>query len=394
MHKLLKLISSQPMRLVLTIAIAFLTFKLIPHEIKRIFLTFSFILKEILIFMIPFIIFSSVYSAFAKIRGNALSFMVLLLVCIVSSNFFSVGIAGVFSYFIVFTGDVVLHRPETALGMAPLWELSIPKLVPNNVVLLFSLILACISYPKIEKRANKLAKFTAKIVDIFLKKFFVPLLPIFIFGFLLKLLSDDIIGDVLAVNPQAFVLMIIVLLVYLSIILYMAVIFYRKKAGDILRNIAAPFITAFTCMSSAAALPFSIKAAEANTKNKNVADVVMPATVNIHMIGDSIIIPTMAMILLMAFGHTMPDPQTYLIFAMTFVITKFSGAGVPGGSILVMIPVLESCLGFTAEMTALITICYMLLDPICTSGNVTGNNLFVIHFNKLYGWITKKSKKI
>ena len=116
----------------------------------------------------------------------------------------------------------------------------------------------------------------------------------------------------------------------------------------------------------------------------------MPATVNIHMIGDSICIPIMAMILLIAFGHPIPTLIGYLIFAMTFVVTKFSGAGVPGGSILVMIPVLESCLGFTPEMTALITICYMLLDPICTAGNVIGNNLFVIHFNKLYGFITSR----
>ena len=117
----------------------------------------------------------------------------------------------------------------------------------------------------------------------------------------------------------------------------------------------------------------------------------MPATVNIHMIGDSICIPIMAMILLIAFGHPIPTLTEYLIFAMTFVITKFSGAGVPGGSILVMIPVLESCLGFTPEMNALITICYMLLDPICTMGNVLGNNLFVIHFSKFYSLITKKS---
>jgi Na+/H+-dicarboxylate symporter len=79
-----------------------------------------------------------------------------------------------------------------------------------------------------------------------------------------------------------------------------------------------------------------------------------------------------------------------LIFALTFTITKFSGAGVPGGSVLVMIPVLESCLGFTHEMTALITICYMLIDPIASSGNVIGNNLFVIHFSKFYGFVSKK----
>lgn len=391
MH-ILKFFASQPMRLLLTIILTFFLCDLIPLTAKQFFLSVSLSLKEILMFMIPLIIFSSVYSAFSKIRGTALYFIILLLGCIVLSNFISVGIAGVFGHFALLTNENITHKPEGIEGLIPLWQFSIPRLVPNNIVLLSSLILACVNQPMIEKYTDKVSDFTKKIVKIFLVKFFVPLLPLFIFGFLIKLLTDDIIGDVLAVNPAAFLLMILILVLYLGLIFAAAVFMYKKNATEIIKNIAAPAITAFTSMSSAAALPFSIRAAEKNTKNNNVSDVVMPATVNIHMIGDSICIPIMAMILLAAFGHQMPALDAYLIFAATFVVTKFSGAGVPGGSILVMIPVLESTLGFTPEMVALITISYMLLDPICTSGNVVGNNLFVIHFNKLYGFVRKKIK--
>ena len=389
MH-IFKLMASQPMRLVLTIFLTLILNKFIPDLAKQFLLSISLSLKEVLMFMIPFIIFSSVYSAFSKIRGRAVYFIVLLLATIVLSNFISVGIAGIFGYFVLFTNNAIAHNPQEIVGLMPLWQFTIPKLISNNVVLVLSLILACINQPKIERYTNKAAKITKKLVDNFLMKFFIPLLPLFILGFLVKLLTDDIIGDVLAVNPAAFLLMILTLVAYLGIIFLAAVFLYKKKPLEILRNLAAPVITAFTTMSSAAALPFSITAAEENTRNKNVSDVVMPATVNIHMIGDSICIPIMAMILLVAFGHPIPTLTEYLIFAMTFVITKFSGAGVPGGSILVMIPVLEGCLGFTSEMAALITICYMLLDPICTMGNVLGNNLFVIHFSKFYTLISKK----
>ena len=389
MTKIRKLILAQPMRLVLTIILAFYLHNLIPLTGKQFFLSISLSLKEILMFMIPFIIFSSVYGAFAKIRGHAMLFVALLLVCVVISNFFSVSIAGVFSYFLVFNGDPSLHNPQEIVGLTPLWEFRIPKLISNNLILLFSLITACINKPIITNSIGKLALISAKIVEIFLKRIFIPALPIFIFGFLVKLLSDDIIGDVLAVNPKAFIFMVIALWVYLIIIFTLALLLYKKRAIDIIRNILSPAITAFTTMSSAAALPFSIAAAEKNTANKNVSDVVMPATVNIHMIGDSICIPILAMIMIMAFGHPVPTLSTYLLFAMAFTITKFSGAGVPGGSVLVMIPVLENCLGFTPEMTALITICYMLIDPITTSGNVIGNNLFVIHFSKLYQYVAK-----
>lgn len=394
MHMLSRLIASHPIRLLLTIALAFLLCNFMPITLKQFFLAVSLLLKEILMLMIPLIIFSSVYGAFSKMKGNAFSFVILLLICVVLSNFFSVTIAGIFSYFLVFTNETIVHRPHEVIGLTPLWEFTIPKLVSNNVVLLSTFILSYVTQPILKSNINKVARMTSKIVDIFLKKLFIPLLPIFIFGFLIKLLSDNIIGDVLAVNPKAFLFMIIILLSYLFIIFMSAVVFYKKKPKGILRNLAAPTITAFTCMSSAAALPFSIKAAEENTKNKSLSDVVMPATVNIHMIGDSICIPILAMILLMAFGYPMPSISSYFLFAVFFVITKFSGAGVPGGSVLVMIPVLEKYLGLNSDMIALITICYMLLDPICTSSNVIGNNLFVIHFNKLYSFFKKNKERI
>lgn len=388
--KIIKLINSQPFRLIATIILAFLLSGIMPNVYKQFFLAISLTLKELLMFMIPFIIFSSVYSAFAKIRGNAILFVVLLLLCITISNFISVAIAGIFSFSFLNEVSTSIRNPEEIAMLAPLWQFSLPKPLPNNLVLIASLLLACVNFPKIEKPLTRFAKLVSKMVNLFLKKFFTNLLPLFIFGFLIKLLADDIIGDVLAVNPKAFIFMIITLLLYLTSILLISVRFTRLKIKTILRNILAPTITAFTTMSSSAAIPFSIKAAEANTGHKNIADVVIPATASTHMIGDSICIPIVAMILLSAFGVPMPSLASYLTFALSFVITKFSGAGVPGGSILIMIPVLESCLNFSPEMTALITVFYMLLDPICTSGNVVGNNIFVIYFTKIYIKLTEK----
>lgn len=389
--RVIKLIGSQPFRLISAVILAFVLSNILPLIVKQFFLALSLTLKEILMFMIPFIIFSSVYSAFVKIRGNAILFVILLLLCIILSNFISVTIAGIFSFSFLREVSASIRNPEEISMLSPLWQFSLPKPLANNFVLISSLLLACVDIPKIEKPLTKFAKIVSKMVDIFLKKFFINILPIFIFGFLIKLLADDIIGDVLAVNPKAFIFMIVTLLSYLTLILAISTRFSRLKVKTILRNILAPTITAFTTMSSSASIPFSIKAAEANTGNKNIADVVIPATSSTHMIGDSICIPIVAMILLSAFGLPLPSISAYLTFAISFVITKFSGAGIPGGSILIMIPVLESCLNFSPEMSALITVFYMLLDPICTSGNVIGNNIFVIYFTKLYTTLTEKN---
>jgi Na+/H+-dicarboxylate symporter len=51
-------------------------------------------------------------------------------------------------------------------------------------------------------------------------------------------------------------------------------------------------------------------------------------------------------------------------------------AAIPGGGIVVMLPILESCLGFNSEMLSLITALYILFDPVITSANVLGNGMF------------------
>ena len=71
-----------------------------------------------------------------------------------------------------------------------------------------------------------------------------------------------------------------------------------------------------------------------------------------------------------------PSLLNYLIFSMYFVIAKFSVAAVPGGGILVMLPIPKTYLGFNTEMMSLITALYLLFDPVITCANVLGNGAF------------------
>ena len=147
-------------------------------------------------------------------------------------------------------------------------------------------------------------------------------------------------------------------------------------------------------MSSAAALPFSIEAATKNTKDPVLANSVMTITLNFHMLGDTICIPILAVIILNSFACPMPSVWTFMYFGLFFVLNKFAGAGIPGGTIMITLPVLQTWLGFNEEMLALITACYMLIDPIATSGNVAANNLLIIFIKHLglCGSSPKKTK--
>ena len=61
----------------------------------------------------------------------------------------------------------------------------------------------------------------------------------------------------------------------------------------------------------------------------------------------------------------------------------FGVSGVPAGGIVVMIPVLQSVLGLTAEMTSIMMVLYILLDPFGTAANVMGDGALVMIVNKI-----------
>jgi Na+/H+-dicarboxylate symporter len=138
-------------------------------------------------------------------------------------------------------------------------------------------------------------------------------------------------------------------------------------------------------------MPLTMIGAEKNTKNSFLSRLIIPATVNIHLIGDCFAIPIFAFAVIKSFGAIEPTFFSYLIFALYFVLAKFSVAGIPGGGVLVMLPVLESHLGFTSEMSSLITALYILFDPVITSANVSGNGGFAMIINKLKFTAEKKA---
>jgi Na+/H+-dicarboxylate symporter len=135
-------------------------------------------------------------------------------------------------------------------------------------------------------------------------------------------------------------------------------------------------LTAVSSASSALAMPITIMSTQKNVKDKELAGSVVSATVNIHLLGDCLAIPMLAYAVLKNYGLPAPSLESYCVFAMFFVIAKFSVAAIPGGGIIVMTPILEKYLNFTPEMSTLIIALYVIFDPIITGFNVLGNGAF------------------
>lgn len=380
-----------PIILLTILCLSWILSPIMPLFMKQCFFTFSFYLKDLLIFLLPIIIFGSVYIALNKVKTSK-KFLILVIFIVVLSNSFSVFLTAIFNY-LIFEDNHTKFELYNYVSSHEKLEIfnfgKLPKLISNEFALFVSIgfAIAPKQFLCVQKIANQAYKFS----NWFLSYFFIPLLPLFIFGFMLKILSDNIFYKMEQFNIGICFLMIMYLIFYLAILIVMSIKISTQTITNIISNILPPLLVAFSSMSSAAALPLSIQAAHKNTNDEKLADLIMPLTVNIHMIGGAICIPIMTIIIMDMFHFPMPTITQYAIFGGMFVLTRFSGAAVPGGSILVTLPILEKYLGFTSEMLASITAFYMIMDPITTSGNVVGNNIFVIYMKKIQMFLGGKN---
>jgi Na+/H+-dicarboxylate symporter len=170
---------------------------------------------------------------------------------------------------------------------------------------------------------------------------------------------------------------------YIGIIYFLASRRHGISFLQSIKNMMPAAIAGFGSMSSAAAMPLTLLGTEKNSPHSNIARSVIPITVNVHLIGDCFAIPIFAFAVMKSFGVMEPAFMSYLLFACYFVLAKFSVAAVPGGGIIVMLPILEHYLGFDPMMLSLITALYILFDPIITCANVLGNGSFAMLLDRL-----------
>ncbi|MDB6096345.1 MAG: conserved rane protein of unknown function [Francisellaceae bacterium] len=380
-------------QLVLVFLAVFLFGHFLSLPSKQILYSISLSLKECLLVVLPIIIFGCIFNCMLDQKGRALSFIAAMFVGVTASNLLSTLVgysAGIIGYN---NGWVKVAASREGLQtLSPLWDfpltikgVAFANLIDNKYALIVGLIAGLFFSFFPNHNAQVLGSKLNRFTQFFLKKLFIPILPIFALGFIVKMQHEGILTQVATSYLPIMLIILITNILYLGVFYIGVAGGNLNKALDYIKTVLPSGLMGFSTMSSLAALPLTLNAADKNSNESPIAKAVVPATANIHLIGNSIATPIIAMIILLTFGKTLPDFATYFNFAIYFVLAKFAVAAVPGGSILVMIPILESYLGFNNEMSALITTLYILVDPIITAGNVMGNGAFAILFSKLFG---------
>lgn len=353
----------------------------IPQSSQSVLYGLSLSIKSFIVFALPLVVFGLLFKSAAHFANSASKMILWILVFICCSNFLSTLLSycvGTFAY----QFDLSISLPNEAAALLPKWDFSFPNWMRNDLAMFSGLVSGIILGWLKPAWAKEISLKLEKIVNLILRGILF-VIPLFITGFIIKMNHDQVMDHLFHNYSLIFVLIASALITYIVLLYLFANRFRGKDAIKCLKNMLPAAIAGFGSMSSAAAMPLTILGAEKNSKRIDLARSIIPITVNIHLIGDCFAIPIFAFAVMKSFGASEPAFLNYLVFASYFVLAKFSVAAVPGGGILVMLPILEKHLGFDAEMLSLITALYILFDPVITCANVLGNGGFALGMERL-----------
>lgn len=357
-------------------------YPLFSPTFKEVLYSLSLTLKSLIIFILPFLIFGLLFKTSVQFTKMASKWIVLILLGICISNLISTMLSYLVGL-IAYQFDLSMSLPDQSNSLIGTTYASFPKLIDNSHSMFFGLLSGILFGWIKPDLAEKMSLYLEKGID-FILKFFLYVIPLFISGFITKMIHDGLMRLILRNYSFIFFLVAGAVFTYILLIYLIANQFQIKAFGKSLKNMMPAAITGFGSMSSAAAMPLTILATEKTAKNSDLAKAIIPTTVNVHLIGDCFAIPIFAFAIMKSFGVASPEFSSYFLFALYFVLAKFSVAAVPGGGILVMLPILETHLGFNGEMLSLITALYILFDPFITSANVLGNGGFALGLGNLF----------
>jgi len=357
---------------------------MIPTTVKSFFYAVSLSIKNIIVFLLPVIVFIFLWSSLIALKNHAGRFIILLLSLVFTSNIIAINTGYIIGVNVIPWIEFDIPKVTEVLKLIPTWNMYLPQIITTKTAMIASIVLGLFFAFKSNQRVTRIAELLNKTVVYFLKRCFAPILPLFIFGFLLKLEHEKILSELMASYGTVFLLVVSVQLVYMIILYAIAANFKISKFWKYTKNILPASITAFSTASSAATMPITTMCTEKNLDDKMFARVIVPSTCNIHTLGSAICLTIIALATLKAFGMGLPDFRHFIEFAIYFALAKFAVAGVPGGVVVIAAPLLETYLGFTPEMIGLVTALYLLFDPFGTTINVSGNGAFAIIFSKIY----------
>ena len=378
-------------RLLMWIVIAIITGlvggQLLPIEAFSATESLRTILSGLLQFFIPLIVLAFIAAGVAELRGaigRMLSFSVILAYV---DTVIGIGLG-------VLAATLIIPRLVDSSASAqdgvtlpdPFFELDIdpPLAVISALILAFIL-----GIGSTWEKSQTLRKLLLEFRDIVLwaiQKIVMPIIPFFIFFTFLKLSAEGPIFSNIPVFAGMFVLLIIMQWVWLGIEYTTAGIVSRTSPLPMLKAMIPAYLTGMGTMSSAVTMPVALRQAKTvKTVDQGVTDFTIPLFNTVHQACAGIGIAIAAMTGSVITTGELPHVATIIVFILLLAVIEVGAVGIPGGSILASLGVLQSILGFGDPEIGLMLTLFAIQDSFAAAGNVTGDGALTMIVNKFFG---------
>lgn len=357
-----------------------------PDVGVRIFKTFNVLFAQMLKFIVPLLVLGLVTPAIANLGKGAgkmlLTVIVISYISTICSGFFAYGSASWIFPKILEVGSLSTDA-AAAKVYEPYINLRIPPLCDILTALCLSFMIGiCCIHIKGTALKTWFEEF-GEVVKTTIEKAIIPLLPFYIFTMMCEMSASGKLAAVMGTGVKVILTGVVVSILYLILQYGIAGAIARRNPIKCLWNMLPAYLTGFSICSSSAVIPVTLDCTRKNGVSEETANFVVPLCSTVHMCGSTIKLGVTATAVAFVTG----TPLTWALFANFVLMQGIAAVAAPGvmsGVLMASVGLLESILGFSPEMTALVMTIYLALDGYGPACNVTGDGGIALIVDKWF----------
>ncbi len=343
------------------------------------------VMAQVIFFTIPLVIFGFIAPAITSLKEMASSMLVAMLVLSYLSAIGAAFFAAIAGYSIIPYLDI----PTQVAGLKEipkgLFSISIPPIMPVMTALAMAIITGVsVIWAKAESFDRLLGEIQSMVLCV-VKKIVIPVLPIFIAGTFAQMAYS---GRLTQQFPVFFKVIAIVLIghfIWLFFLYALGGIISGKNPWEVIRHYGPVYLTAVGTMSSAATLPVTLSCArKSKVLPQELTDFAIPLGSTVHLCGSVLTEMFFCMTISKMLYGTMPSVSTLIVFIILFGIFAVGAPGVPGGTVMASLAIVQSILGFDADGVGLLLGIFALQDSFGTACNILGDGALALTLRGIF----------
>ncbi len=344
------------------------------------------LLGQFVSFCVPLIVLGFICPSITKMGTNAGKLLGVSLIIAYTSSVLAATMSAAAGYALVpHLGITSADTVERAVPDA-VFQLNIPQVMPVMTALVLSIVIGLAAvWTNAKTTKDLLAEFQNIVLKI-VENVMIPILPFYIATTFATLGYNGTIEQ-FPVFLKAILIVMIGHYIWLLVLYLLAGAYSGLNPLEVIKYYGPAYITAVGTMSSAATLSVALDCAKKSpVLRKDLVGFGIPLFANIHLCGSVLTETFFCFIIHYIIFGTLPAVGTMVVFIILFGIFAVGAPGVPGGTVVASLGIVESVMcaaaGATPEQTTLFTgmllAIFALQDSFGTACNVTGDGALTL----------------